>query len=279
MNRWMGKIVWVASLSGTLGLALGGIAMAQAAPDSAQAQSGMHNNRGHREGLLGQALLLESLTGEQRASLEQLVASQRTARLPVRQADAGLLTVLAQQVEAGAIDSKALAPSVQVKESAEVSARAMERDLIHKLHALLTASQRGQLVDAIEARRQAHARPEGEPHEGRGGELLTRLSGRLGLSQGQTQQIASNLKAEASAQPHGTPPGGAEAVPHRAWLESFRGDTFNATPADATGAAMLDRRDGRVERVLEAAVPVLTQEQRVALADRLRARAAHESRS
>ncbi len=274
MNRWIGKGILLASLSGTLGLTFGGIAMAQVAEDSAPAHEGRHP--AHREGLLGQALVLDSLTGEQRASIEQLVEAQRVARIPVRRADAGLLTVLAQQVESGAIDSKALAPSVQVKESAEVSARATGNELVEKLHALLTPSQRGQLVDAIEAGKQGHAMPDGGPAFGHGGEVLARLSGHLGLTQQQTQQIASNLKAETP----GLPSEGAGPGPRRAWLESFRGDTLNGTPANATAVSTTpDRRDGRIERVLSAAIPVLTQEQRAALAGRLRARAAHESRS
>jgi hypothetical protein len=221
----------------------------------------------------------------------QLWQSRRRVNAPVRAADAQVLTVLAQEVEAGAIDRTALAPSLQAKESAEVAARGSEDDLAVKLHAILTPAQRGALVDAIESKAQPHGRfhgadgPDATATEGRGAHghgALSRMTRDLGLSPDQQQQIASNLRAERQADraaragnDAGKGPAHEAMALHRAWLDSFRGDSF-APPAPATSPATMDRRDGHMERVLEAAVPVLTQAQRTELAGHLRARAAHE---
>jgi len=92
MNRWITRIVTVASLAGAAALAPAGIAYAQQAATAAHEGHGM----GHKMGLVGAALKLDSLTPAQRTAIDQLVQTRRTAEVPVRQADAQLLTVLAQ---------------------------------------------------------------------------------------------------------------------------------------------------------------------------------------
>jgi Spy/CpxP family protein refolding chaperone len=296
MNPWIGKVVLFASLSAPL-LVGSGLAMAQSAATAPAAEAGAgggHHGHHHREGLLGRALKLDSLTSDQRAQIEQLVQSERTAHAPVRAADAAVLTALAQQVESGAINENALAPTVQARQSAEATAHSSQQDALVKLHGILTSAQRSQLVDAIEAGMASHA---GHPHGGgdHNHGMLSHLSSELGLSDQQTQQIASALHAQhASHANGGAPPNAASAAtsatpPHEAWLESFRGDSFSPTPPSSTpgqsggafaqGHAHPDARKGmRMEHVLEAAVPVLTSAQRTELATLLRARAAHESR-
>ena len=119
MNRHIARIVTLALLSGAAALVPTGVAFAQQGADAAP--PGRHH--GHREGLLGAALKLDSLTPAQRTAIEQLEDVRRTAETPVRQADAQLLTVLAQQVEQAAINRSALAPTLTARESAAVAAR------------------------------------------------------------------------------------------------------------------------------------------------------------
>jgi Spy/CpxP family protein refolding chaperone len=180
--------------------------------------------------------------------------------MPVRQADAQVLTVLAQQVEAAKVDRAALAPSLAVERSAAAAERQVDQAALARLHDILTPAQRGQLVDAIETRG-AGARGE------RGGK--ERVGGKLGLSDQQKAEIRANL--EASRGPAKGPEGRGE---RKAALESFRGDSFNA------GAlAGMDRRGGRETRMTEAMIPVLTPNQRATVAAHLRSRAAKEGRS
>jgi len=153
MNRWMSRIVSVASLAGAVALVPAGVALAQ---QTSASQPGGHH--GHRMGLVGQALALDSLTPAQRTAIEQLVQTRRTA-----EGDTG-----------------------------------------------------------------PHA-----DHRGAG----------------------------------------------KAWMDSFRGDAFNASSAGAGAKAGIEHRADRMEDLLTAAVPVLSPAQRAQLATHLRARAAHESHS
>jgi Spy/CpxP family protein refolding chaperone len=278
MNRWIARIVTLASIAGAVALVPAGVAYAQQAATSPH--EGHH--KGHRMGLVGDALKLDSLTPAQRTAIEQLAQTRRTAEIPVRQADAQVLTVLAQQVEQAAINRQALAPTVSARETAAVAARTVDLDTVQKLHDLLTPAQRGQLVDAVEANFQgsAQAHAGGGKHDGgagRGGHL-GEIAKKLGLTDAQKAQIASNLRAEHQ--------GDANATPHpdmrgagKAWLDSFRGDTFNASASASNMPQMMEHRANRMEDLLTAAVPVLSPAQRSELATHLRARAAHESHS
>jgi Spy/CpxP family protein refolding chaperone len=275
MNRWIAKVVTFASLAGAVALVPAGIAYAQQAT-AADGGEGHGHRHGHGMGLVGAALKLDSLTPAQRTSIEQLVQTRRAAEVPVRQADAQVLTMLAQQVEQASIDKQALAPTVSARESAAVSARSVDLDTAQKLHDLLTSAQRAQLVDGIEAHFQAHGGPpDGGPqaHHGHLGEIAKKL----GLSDQQKQQIFANLRAEGVAQPgpgaHGNPGAG------KAWLDSFKGDTFNASASAANDPQKMDQRADRMEDLLVAAVPVLTPAQRAQLATHLRTRAAHEAQA
>jgi Spy/CpxP family protein refolding chaperone len=268
MNRWITRIVTVASLVGAVALAPAGIAYAQQAVTAAH--EGHH--KGDRMGLVGAALKLDSLTPAQRTAIEQLLQTRRSAETPVRQADAQLLTALAQQVEQAAINRSTLAPSVTARENAALAARTVDLDTVQKLHDLLTPAQRGQLVDGIEAHFQAHA---GKGQHGHG-DRLGMIAKKLGLTDQQKAQIAANFRAERQAEgDSGQHPDFRGAG--KAWLEAFRGDTFNASASAPNGTDMMERRANKMEDLLAAAVPVLTPAQRAELASHLRARAAHES--
>ncbi len=274
MNRWIARIVTLASLAGAVALVPAGVAYAQQAATSPHEGHRM----GHRMGLIGDALKLDSLTPAQRTSIEQLAQTRRTAEIPVHQADAQVLTVLAQQVEQAAINRQALAPTVSARESAALAARGVDLDTVQKLHDLLTPAQRGQLVDAVEAHFQGHQggwKADGGP--GPGGHL-GEIAKKLGLTDQQKAQIASNLRAERQAEGAGAPHPDFRGA-GKAWLESFRGDAFNASASAPNAQQMMEHRANRIEDLLTAAVPVLTPSQRSELASHLRARAAHESHS
>jgi Spy/CpxP family protein refolding chaperone len=259
MNRWMRKTMTFASLAGTLALVPGAFAYAQESRKPAQDQPNEHH--GHRGGLLGAALKLDSLTAEQRTTIEQLVQQRRTASGPVRQADAQALTVLAQQVEQARIDPQALAPSLNAEQSAAAAETVVDRDTLNKLHSVLTPAQRGQLVDRIEAAHTQHGQKrEGEGDRGRFGRGL-------GLTAQQESEIRANLRAEPSAS-SSTPPKGQRG----AILEAFRGESF-----DASGFVVGHSPGAHVERLAMAMVPVLSPAQRATFASHLRMRASRES--
>jgi Spy/CpxP family protein refolding chaperone len=262
MNRWIQRVVTFASLAGTLAVLPAGVAFAQTPDAQGQAPHGKHH-RMHQRGLVGAALKLDSLSPEQRAQIEQLVQARRAANVPVRQADAQVLTVLAQQVEGAKADPQALAPSLAAERAATMNEVQVDRATLARLHAVLTPAQRNQLVDAIEAHAGgARGAREHEGKEGFGG-------AKLGLTQEQKAQIRASLGAERAHVNFQE-----KRAEMRAALESFRGDSF-----DPSGMARLQNRGEREVRMTNAMIPVLTPNQRAVVAEHLRNRAAHESRS
>ena len=263
MNRWIKKVATFSSLAATLALLPAGVAFAQDAQPQGE-HGGRHHKGGHRQGLLGAALKLDSLTPDQRSQIEQLASQKRQASVPVRQANAQVLTVLAQQVEAAKVDQAALAPKLAAERSAAAAEKQVDQAALARLHDILTPAQRGQLVDAIEARG-------GQAREGRGerGAKQGMGGGKLGLSDPQKAQIRANLEA---SRPEVKRP--EQKGQRKAALESFRGDSFNAGALAGVG-----RPGGRETRMTEAMIPVLTPNQRATVAAHLRSRAAKEGRS
>jgi|HubBroStandDraft_4_1064222.scaffolds.fasta_scaffold29833_2 Spy/CpxP family protein refolding chaperone len=267
LGRQVTGIATVA-LAGALTLGAGGVALAQQAAPPPQSDTGPHQHR-HHEGIVAQALALPSLTAAQRTAIERLEETRRAAEVPVKQADARLLTALATQVEQAAIDRQALAPDLQARDGAAAAAHAVDQQTLQQLHDLLTPAQRSALVDAVEAT--GHG---GDGHDRR--EHLAHMEERLGLSEQQEAQIASNLRAEHQGAPDGGHHGGAGAW-RQAWLESFRTDSFNATANGAQHGG--GHRGDHLENLMQAMLPVLSPTQRAQLATQLRHRAAHESRT
>lgn len=252
------KVLSFTTFATALALVPAGTAFAQDAQPQGQAQQARHAH-GHRQGLLRAAMKLDSITPAQRSQIRALVTQRKTAAIPVRQANAQVLTVLAQQVEQGQVDPQALAPSLSAEQSAAQAALQVDQQTLSQLHSILTPAQRNQLVDAVEARLAQGG--SARAWKGRGG------GGNLGLSQEQRAQIKANLQAS-RPQDAGTRQRGQM----RAALESFRGDSF-----DATAMVRLEKRGVREERVASAMVPVLNANQRATLAAKLRTRAARES--
>jgi len=254
MNRWIRRTVMFGSLVGALALVPTAIAYAHDAQEHAK-----EHHHGHRAGLVGAALKLDSLTAEQRASIEALVQQRKAATVPVRQADAQVLTVLAQQVEQAKIDPQGLASSLGAEQSAAATETAVDRDTLNRLHAVLTPAQRGALVDRIAAARGQH------PHE-RGDARGKRQFGRgLDLTPQQEAAIQANLRA-------GRPANDATAPkdPRPNMLDAFRGDSF-----DASTFVQAHSRGEHMEKLAAAMVPVLSPSQRATFANHLRTRASH----
>jgi Spy/CpxP family protein refolding chaperone len=285
MNRWIQKTVVLASMTSALALVPAGAALAQqtATPPGTgqQGQTSQPGAMAHRRGLLGEALELDSLTADQRATIEALVGQRRAAAAPVRAADAQLLTVLAQQVEQASVDPAALAPSLGAEESAATAESALERDAINRLHGVLTPAQRGALVDRVLADHAHRGGEHGRGHDGgapgeghgfgRGGRAWAGAwAAKLGLTADQKAQIVASLRASGQADGGARGQWRAQRSERRQALEAFRGDSF-----DASALVHVEHRGERAERLAEAAVPVLTPAQRAILASALRARAAH----
>jgi Spy/CpxP family protein refolding chaperone len=210
MNRWIRRVVTVASIAGSLALLPGAVAFAQQAPQGQQEGHG----RAHHGGLLRDALKLDSLSSEQRTQIDGLVQGHRTAEVPVRQASAQLLTKLATQVEAAKIDRPALEDTLNAEAAAAKNARGVEVGALTQLHNILTAAQRNQIVDTIAGRLpQGRSVPaaldafRGDSFDAnavvregdRGEHLVSHLESKVpGMSADQRADLASHLRARAA---------------------------------------------------------------------------------
>jgi Spy/CpxP family protein refolding chaperone len=261
MNRWIRRAATFASIAGAVALVTAGVAFANEGQSSGQEHQKGEHRSGHGAGLLGVALKLDSITAEQRASIEQLMQQRRTASTPVRQADAQLLTVLAQQVEQAQVDPQGLAPSLATEQSAAQAENAVDRDTLNRLHSILSSGQRAELADRLEG---MHPKHEAD-HENKGRE--GRFGWGLHLTPEQRSQIHANLQAASS-------PGGAPHASRNALLEAFRRDSF-----DASAFVAVRNPGARMERLAQAMVVVLTPSQRASWANHLRTKAQRETSS
>jgi Spy/CpxP family protein refolding chaperone len=196
MNRWMRAIVSGVSLTSAIALLPLSVALADDGSQAAVAgdmDGGEHAHHGHRHGLVGKAVRLESLTPAQRSTVEGLAQTERATWVPVRQANAAVLTQLAQGVERGAVDRDALAPELRARGTAAAAARTATQEVRSQLQAALTPAQWTEIT-SHRGRPDGGARGEGADQ--RKEARITRFAQKLNLTQAQTQTIEATLAAE-----------------------------------------------------------------------------------
>ncbi len=222
--------------------------------------------------LFGEALGDVPLTASQRAQIEQLATDAETRHAPARAARKDLMTVLASQVQAGQIDRAALQPKIDALVAAMQKAQQGDRAAFEQLHAVLGPQQRSAFVDAVKARIGAHM---GEMHDKH---PMKQWAEDLKLTDDQRAQIKSAVMdrmhaAAAEGGPHGD---WAQAKNHgEAVMAAFEQDHFVmdevSPPRDVQ--AQVAKMTGHVLNIVEAALPVLTPEQRVLAAQKIAERA------
>jgi len=212
-----------------------------------------------------EALSKVTLRADQKAIVEQLGREADARHEPIRNARAALQAALADQVAAGKIDRAALKPQVDALLQAIDQSRAADRVALGRLHDVLDKTQRNQFVDAIED--QFHrGRPE------HGGMRAKRWAADLNLTDQQRDQIRASIQAKFQ--------GDRDAMREqfhqmreqgKAMLESFRQDQFTPDAnAPIFGKDKLERGVGKMIDLAEAAIPVLTLEQRAIAAQKIR---------
>src|SRR6185503_2585526 len=136
---------------------------------------------------------------------------------PVAAARRDLVDALATQIENGHVDRAALQPKIDAQIAASEAARGGDRAAIERLHAILDAEQRSQLVDAIESR--FRERMHGQP----GREHMREWASALQLTDDQRTKIRDafmSRRAAAAAAPHPAFHEGMQKAKHA--LESFK---------------------------------------------------------
>ena len=213
------------------------------------------------------------LRADQRATIDQMAKDAEARHEGVRAAQEALTLAVADQIQAGAIDHAALQPKVDALTAAMDKARPADRAALEKLHALLDADQRVAFVDAMKAHGPGH------PGGGEGMERLKQLGDELKLTDEQRGKIRELLTAEWRGE-HGGPPhdgehgprgGGMHGMHGGKVLDAFKGDHFVmdevAPPLDAKE---LGKGGDRMLHMADIVLPVLTPEQRTALAAKIR---------
>jgi Spy/CpxP family protein refolding chaperone len=229
------------------------------------------NAQGHLK-VIGLALGDVPLTAAQRAQIEKLAADAEVRHAGVNAARKELMLALAAQVQAGQLDRAALQPKLDALVSAMKLAQPGDRAAFEQLHAILGPDQRTAFVDALEAHIGERIGQVREKHP------LKRWADDLKLTDDQKAQIktAMQQRFQAAAHDPNAAPHWAEAKEHGAKvLGAFKQDRFvmdEVSPARDVGekaTKMADHFLGMAETVL----PLLTPDQRVLAAQKLRERA------
>jgi len=270
----------------TIALSLLGASLATTAafaqpeqPQQQQQQQGHAHQRHHRGGgIYGQALKLGSLRDDQRQAIEQIKVAMKGPRQAAKTARGEYAAVLAAQIQSGGVN-----PAILQLKASQVVTTAMAESVaakagLAKLHDVLDKSQREELANGIEARMDRHGQgAQGRPHAGGQGKRhggAGKLAKELSLSDAQKEQVKDILKEEHQA--HKNPQGRANAkAQHKAMLESFKQDSFTPSmDASAAGTRAKERVMVYTETV-QKIVPILTAEQKVTFAEKMKAHAQH----
>ncbi len=273
----LSRLASVSVLAGALALVAcssGGAASgAPATAESAVTKAPVAPNAAGPLKLVSRALSEVPLRADQRTEIEKLVADAGARHTANRQARVDVMNAVAAQVEAGAIDRAALQPKIDAAVAAWQASSPADRAAIERLHAILDASQRAQLVDAFHGAahgRDGHDGQAGPGHHGRGD--LAKLVTDLKLTDDQQDRIKTIVRDQMVAHHGERKEGHAKG---KAMLEAFKSDHFVidevAPPPDARAKAA--EMTGRMLNVVEQILPILTPEQRTLAAAKIRERA------
>jgi Spy/CpxP family protein refolding chaperone len=183
------------------------------------------------------------------------------------------MLALASQVETGTIDKAALQPKIDAMTAAWTANRPADRAAFEKLHALLDPEQRGELVDALEAKAASREGGHKGAHAGRG--RMKEWAAALSLTDDQKAQIKTALQAQhqAAKGEHKHEQGdGAHEGHGKKVLEAFRADTFSmdAVAPQANAPKTVNPMTERTMNMLTTVLPILTPAQRTLAAQKIR---------
>jgi Spy/CpxP family protein refolding chaperone len=235
-------------------------------------------HRHHHAGFAGflmMAVETIGVTPEQQVAIDKIKADFRAKIQPVRDANAGVLQVLADGIASGTIDSSKVDAAVAAVTAASGAVHPATIDVLNQLHAVLRPEQRTALVDKVEAHwsmwKEANAGDQATDNSRPDGHLA-HLASEIGLTSNQVDNVRANLAASTGTTRGLFDP--AEAEAHmKAFAAAFAVDTFDASTLSSgasAGARVSSWGAGRMTHFYEALNTVLTADQRAKVADRLR---------
>jgi len=255
------------------------------ADDEAAADVVEHHRHHHHGGVtMFIVMSLDTLGVDpaQRVAVEKIQADLRAKMEPARMAEQNVLTILADGIAAGTIDTAKVDAAIAQVTGATGGLHDATTDALNQLHAVLTPEQRAALVDKVQAHwaiwRHANgeeATPGGSPG---GGEHLGMLAKELGLSSDQIEKVRANMSAAVAGSRVRPDPQAVEAH-MQAFAAAFKGDAFDAkslTTASAASSHLASWGATRMAHFFESLNPVLTPDQRARLSQKLREHLNHE---
>jgi Spy/CpxP family protein refolding chaperone len=256
-------------------------ATATAADDDAAAGLTEHHRYHHHGGVtLFIAMSLDTLgvSPEQRAAVEKIRTDLHARMEPARIAEQALVATLADGLEAGNADREKVDAAVARVTAVAAAVHDASADALNELHDALTPPQRAALVEKVESHwtvwQKANVEEGGSAN--RDGHLATLATG-LGLTPDQVDKIRAGLDEGMKAVPRMDPQ---EIPAHlRALSAAFRSEKFDArglTGASSANAHLVGWGAAHLARFVETVTPVLTPDQRVKFAERLREHATHD---
>ena len=239
-----------------------------------------HRHHHHGGVMLFIAMSLDTLgvSPEQRAAVEKIREDLHAKMDPARMAEQSLLGTLADELAADRLDASKVDAAIAQMSAASAAVHEATIDALNHLHEVLTPAQRAALIDKVESHWAVWQNANGEKTaQGRSeDDHLTALATDLGLTPEQVGQIRSGLGEGMK--------GGARFDSQeidaylRAFAGAFQSETFDARAlitASGANAHLVGRGALHLARLVEAAFPVLTADQRAELAQRLRMHANH----
>jgi len=209
---------------------------------------------------------------DEQAKLDKIRDDLDTAIKPARDASTAVMTLLADGVQAGKVDTAKVDAAVAKRDAAAKNVHAAATDALDRLHATLTPEQRTALVEKVKANEEVWKETNSERIGEKGKETrLGRLAEELDLSPDQVDKISAALEKN--------PPPKADEKTIDAYVDAFDQafptDTFDAKSfmqANAANMAMARQGTQRMVYFYETVTPLLTADQRAKLATKLRDR-------
>jgi len=243
----------------------------------------MEHHRYHHHGgvtlFIAMSLDTIAVPPEKSAAIAPIRAELVASMEPGRAAEQSLMTALADGLAAGTIDAAKVDAGVADVTTAARGVHDRTADALNQLHAALSPAERAALADKVVAHWAVWKQVNGDetgaaPREG--GHLAA-LASELDLTADQVNQIKTAMARDMKA----VPPLDPKEIDAdlRAFGDAFRSNSFDAkgpTAENDANAHMVGWAAAHLAHFVEAVGPVLAPDQRTALADKLRAHAAHD---
>jgi Spy/CpxP family protein refolding chaperone len=215
---------------------------------------------------------------EQQAAVDKIRTDLRSAMAPERTAEEKLLATLADGLGGANLDAASVGIAVAQVTKAATAVHDASAEALNQLHAVLTPPERAALVDKVEAHWTIWQKENAEgiaSNNTESGHFAT-LTSELDLTPDQVEKIRAAFVSDVKAGPRIDRQ---EIAAHvRAFGDAFRSETFDArllTTGTAANSGLTGWGAAHLAHVVETMAPLLTPDQRAALASKLREHATH----